>query len=151
MVREHTMYNSNPAKFIETYLIFFYVFYYLFLTERDRARAGVGQRERETQNPKQAPGSELSAQSPTRGLNPRTVRSWPELKLDMLNQLSHLGAPILSIFNKTHWSREILHKGTKLYFVLVFSLPSMLFILLVNEPAMEPTKYLLNAALCVLS
>ena len=34
-----------------------------------------GQGERETQNPKQAPGSELSAQSPTRGLNSRAVRS----------------------------------------------------------------------------
>ena len=30
---------------------------------------GEGQRERETQNPKQAPGSELSAQSVTRGSN----------------------------------------------------------------------------------
>ena len=29
---------------------------------------------------KQAPGSELSAQSPTRGSNSRAVRSWPELK-----------------------------------------------------------------------
>ena len=43
---------------------------------------GKEQRERETQNPKWAPGSELSAQSPTRGLNSRTVRSWPEQKLD---------------------------------------------------------------------
>ena len=36
-------------------------------TERDRVRAGEGQRERDThtQNPKQAPGSELSAQSST--------------------------------------------------------------------------------------
>ena len=40
---------------------------YLFLRERDRV-AGKGQRERETQNPKQAPGSELSAQSPLWGL-----------------------------------------------------------------------------------
>ena len=32
-------------------------------------------RERETWNPKQAPGSELSAESLTRGLNPRTTRS----------------------------------------------------------------------------
>ena len=31
---------------------------------------GEGQRERETQNPQQAPGSELSAQSPMRGLEP---------------------------------------------------------------------------------
>ena len=39
----------------------------LFIFERER--------ERETQNPKQAPGSELSAQSPTRGSNPQTARS----------------------------------------------------------------------------
>ena len=39
-------------------------------------------RERETQNPKWAPGSKLSVQSPTRGLNSRSVRSWPEQKLD---------------------------------------------------------------------
>ena len=43
---------------------------------------GGAERERETQNPKQAPGSELSAQSLTWGSNPRTVRSWPELKPD---------------------------------------------------------------------
>ena len=44
--------------------------------ERERVRAGEeGQRERETQNPKQAPGSELSAQSSMWGLNPRAVRS----------------------------------------------------------------------------
>ena len=33
------------------------------------------ERERETQKLKQAPGSELSAQSPTQGSNPQTVRS----------------------------------------------------------------------------
>ena len=43
---------------------------------------GEGQRERETQNPKQAPGSELSAQSPMQRLNSQTARSWPEPKLD---------------------------------------------------------------------
>ena len=37
-------------------------------------------RERETQNLKQVPGSELSAQSPIRGSNSQTARSWPELK-----------------------------------------------------------------------
>ena len=43
--------------------------------------AGEGQRESETQNPKQAPGSELSAQSPTRGLNPLAVEivAWAEV------------------------------------------------------------------------
>ena len=38
---------------------------YFFLRES----AGEGQRERETQNPKQVLGSELSAQGPTWGLN----------------------------------------------------------------------------------
>ena len=57
---------------------------FLFLRERECARAqvGEGQRERETQNPKEAPGSELSTRSLTRGSNPQTVRSWPELELD---------------------------------------------------------------------
>ena len=40
------------------------------------------ERERETQNPKQALGSELSAQDQMWGSNPQTVRSWPELKSD---------------------------------------------------------------------
>ena len=48
---------------------------FIFETERDRVQAGKGQKERETQNPKQAPGSELSAQSPKWGSNPQTVRS----------------------------------------------------------------------------
>ena len=49
-------------------------------------QAGEEQRETETQNLKQAPGSELSAQSPMRGLNPQTARSWPvafDLKREM--------------------------------------------------------------------
>ena len=55
---------------------------YYWETERDRAWSGEGPRDGETQNPKQAPGSELSAQSPTRGSNSQTARSWPEPKLD---------------------------------------------------------------------
>ena len=39
--------------------------------ERERER----ERERETQNQKQVPGSELSAQSLTRGSNSQTMRS----------------------------------------------------------------------------
>ena len=38
------------------------------MRERKKERAGEGQRDRETQNLKQAPGSELSAQSPMAGL-----------------------------------------------------------------------------------
>ena len=52
--------------------IFFFHFMFIFERERDRAPAGEGKRKRETQNPKQAPGSELSAQSPKWRLNPRT-------------------------------------------------------------------------------
>ena len=47
----------------------------MFIFERDRAQVGEGQRESETQNPKQAPGSELSVQSLMRGSNSQTVRS----------------------------------------------------------------------------
>ena len=48
------------------------------LREREREREGESQRKREThriQSRLQAPGSELSAQSPTWGSNSQTVRS----------------------------------------------------------------------------
>ena len=57
--------------------LFFFTFLKIFtyFWEKERVRAGKEQKERETQNPKQGPGSELSAQSPMRGSNPGTVRS----------------------------------------------------------------------------
>ena len=56
-------YNLNASFFFNVYLL-------LREKERDRARVGEGQRQKkETQNLKQAPGSELSAQSPTWGSN----------------------------------------------------------------------------------
>ena len=48
---------------------------FIFEKERARMQEGEGQREGETQNQKQAPGSERSVQSPTRGSNSQTVRS----------------------------------------------------------------------------
>ena len=51
------------------------IFFNVDLFLRETVRAGEGQRERETQNPKQAPGSELSAQGLTQGWNLRTMRS----------------------------------------------------------------------------
>ena len=42
---------------------------------RDREKAEEGKREKETQNPKQTPGSEMSAQSPKQGSNSQTARS----------------------------------------------------------------------------
>ena len=53
--------------------IFFNV--YLFLRQRETEHERGRVRERETQNLKQAPGSELSAQSPTRGSNSGIARS----------------------------------------------------------------------------
>ena len=59
------------------------------MRERERGRGTeceqgrVRERERETQNLEQAPGFELSAQSLTRGSNPPTGRSLPELKSDV--------------------------------------------------------------------
>ena len=44
--------------------------------------SGGGAEREEDTNPKQAPGSELSAQSLTRGANSRVLRSRPELKSD---------------------------------------------------------------------
>ena len=43
---------------------------------------GEAGRQRHTQNPKQAPGSALSAQNLTWGSNSQTVRSTPEPKSD---------------------------------------------------------------------
>ena len=67
------------------------MFIYLFLKESERTSGGGRERERERererqrqrqrQNPKQAPGSRLSAHSPTRDSNAWTVRSWPKSKI----------------------------------------------------------------------
>ena len=53
------------------------MFYFILERQREREREHEQGRgiERETQNPKQAPGSEPSAQSPMWGSNPRAVRS----------------------------------------------------------------------------
>ena len=48
---------------------------YLFLRRERQSMSRGGERKRETWNLKQAPGSKLSAQSPTRGSNLQTARS----------------------------------------------------------------------------
>ena len=55
----------------------FFFFYCLFIFEsvRQSASGGGAEREREMQNPKQAPVSKLSAQSVMRDWNPQTLRS----------------------------------------------------------------------------
>ena len=58
----------------ELYFVFNFFSVYLFLRERDTEREQGRSRERQTQNLKQAPGSELSAQSRMRGSNSQTAR-----------------------------------------------------------------------------
>ena len=62
--------------------IYLFILTFIHFWETERVRVWAGRREREAQNPKQAPVSELSAQSPKRGSNPRTMSSWPEPNLD---------------------------------------------------------------------
>ena len=62
----------------ESFYLFFLILKkcsFIFERERGTVQVGEGHRERETKNLKQIPGSELSAQSPMRGLNPQTARS----------------------------------------------------------------------------
>ena len=68
------MTNKSTA---QSYSLLFNVYLFLRETERerDRVQAGEEQRERETQNLKQAPGSELWAWSPMWGSNSQTVKS----------------------------------------------------------------------------
>ena len=47
----------------------FFFILFMFIFERERQSMNGGGAERETQNMKQAPGSELSAKSPTWGSN----------------------------------------------------------------------------------
>ena len=61
---------------------FFLTFIYFWDRERQNMNGGGAERETHTQNLKQAPGSEPSAQSTTRGSNSWTSRSWPEPKSD---------------------------------------------------------------------
>ena len=59
----------------EWHLLYLFILFYLFLRQRETEHEWGRVRERETQNLKQVPGSELSTQSPTWGWNSRTVRS----------------------------------------------------------------------------
>ena len=61
---------------------FFSMFICFWESARARVHTGEEHRDRVTQNLKQAPGSELSAQSLMRSSNPRAMKSWPELKSD---------------------------------------------------------------------
>ena len=81
---------ATQAPPLKCFLKFFFKFIYFWETEYKWGRS----RDRETQNPKQFPGSELSAPSPMQGSIPWIMRSWPEPKSQTFNQLSHPGARV---------------------------------------------------------
>ena len=76
------------------------MFIYFGDRERQSMSPGGAERERETQNQKQAPGSELSARSLTRG---STHKPWDHdlSRSRSLNRLSHPGAPAVDAFDHT--------------------------------------------------
>ena len=71
----------NLKKNLNLFIYFKLMFIYFWERETQSVSRGGAETEGDTES-EAAPGSELSAQSPTRGSNPQTVRSWPELKLD---------------------------------------------------------------------
>ena len=70
--------HCDPFK---AYFQTFFFNAYLFIFEKEWEHNRGGGAERDTQTMKQAPGSELSVQSPMWGLNWQTTRSWPEWKM----------------------------------------------------------------------
>ena len=82
---------SHPGAPIHLHFTLFYIIICLYIKKifnvyfwdtHTHSTSREGQKKRETQNPKQAPSSELSAQNPMQVLNSQTARSWPELKSD---------------------------------------------------------------------
>ena len=67
-----TLYPGPATLFFFNFLNLFLLTFIYFLRVRETEHEQGRYRERETQNQKQAPGSELSAQSPMRGSNPQT-------------------------------------------------------------------------------
>ena len=84
----------------------FYLTLKKIFTLRKRESTGEGGARREGERESQA-GSALSAQSPMRGLNSQTVRSWPEQKSDAYKLTELLRHPKSSnIFKKVNAKRK---------------------------------------------
>ena len=100
-------------------------FFLMFIFEREKesactcASGGGAERERKTQTPKQAPGSEPSAQSPTQGSNSQTMRSWPEPKPDA-QPTEPPGTPYACTFVTAIHEHPVKTKVIKLWFVVGF-------------------------------
>ena len=81
---DYTFISFSIQLYFFIFLFFKIFLMFIFERERETERAWAGGRQRGERHRirKQAPGSELSTQSPMQGLNSRTVRSWPEAKSD---------------------------------------------------------------------
>ena len=89
--------SLHPLTFNLYVSLYFFTFIYFWETEWDKVWAGEGQRAKETQNLKQAPGSEQAVSTePDAGLKPRSYEIMN--RSQMLNWLSHPGAPVLVNF-----------------------------------------------------
>ena len=116
----------------------FLVIFNVHFWEREHKR-GRAERERETQYPKQAPGSELSGQSPTWASNSWTVKSWPESKSDTQPTESHPGAPVTWWFycsENNFWSQTFwksCHFFYHIYWKIIFLLKYWTFSLLFHS------------------
>ena len=104
---------------MENRILFFYLknifltFIYFWETDRDRAGVGEGQRENETQNLKQAPGSELSAQSPMWGSNSQTeIMTWAEVGCltNWATQVPFVHSFIMKYIFITKVKKKLLHQ-----------------------------------------
>ena len=81
----HDKYTLNPLYFFypsPLLSLLFLIFFSMYLFWQRQREWGRGKERGRQQNPKQAPGSELSAQSPTRGSNPqdREIMTWAEVR-----------------------------------------------------------------------
>ena len=119
--------DLNVSFFFNSFILFIYFHLQLFLRETaDRVWAGEEERGRETQNPKQAPGSDLSAQSPTQGSNSQTeIMSWTEAgsltnwatqaPLDLNMSLWRIQFYPLQVLSLSNTSRSPKQKGDYLW------------------------------------
>ena len=70
--------------------------------------------------------SQLSRESVAE-LSPRTLRSWPELKAQAFNWLSHPGVPIWEEFCMLFLSDKILNPNKTQFFSFFFKFESLIF------------------------
>ena len=85
--------GQNSRVLLPIFKNIFVIFKILFLFERETARTGEGQRERETEDPKQAPRRQHRA---PRGVQTHEPRDHDLNRSLRLNRLSHPGVPEIS-------------------------------------------------------